>query len=248
MADNYVGNVLGILRLLKKTNGVTSQHAAVSYIHQWAGDSSEQGSLRVAAYVLDQAFGAEILIENSELNDEAKQGLLQTTNAIKAAFSLGGMNQPINSHLPALESSLASFAILASATGVGKSQPNVKELDDILADIEALNATLGETDVDPLVRDVALKHLAILKALLSNVDAFGTDAAIAAYWELVVRLRRAESGASESTKEKLKKIWPKLEQWAGRLTIIEQAMNSGASILSDFSWTAQNLLQHLPPS
>lgn len=246
MADNYIGNVLGILRLLKNTEGLSADHPPITFIHQWAGDAGDNATLRVAAYVLDQAFGAESLVQNSSLNDEAKQGLLQTTQALRAAFSIAGMSQAIRAHLPALESSLSSFAILASATGVGKSPPRVKEVDEILGEIDQLNETLGTTDVDPLVKDIALKHLTVLKALLSNIEAFGTDSAIAAYYELVIRLRRAEKGASDETKTTLKKVWPKIEQWAGRLTIIEQAMNSGASILSDFSETAQNLLQYIP--
>lgn len=248
MADNYIGNVLGILRLLKNTEGLGSSHAGISYIYQWAGDAGDNATLRVAAYVLDQASGAESLIQNSSLSDEAKQGLLQTTQALRGAFSLGGIGQAINAHLPALESSLSSFAILASATGVGKSAQKPKELDEILSDIDELKNSFDTIELDPLVKDVALKHLAVLKTLLSNIEAFGTDAAIAAYYELVIRLRRAEKSASSDTKTKLKTVWPKIEQWAGRLTIIEQAMNSGASILSDFSETAQNLLQYFPAS
>lgn len=172
--------------------------------------------------------------------------MLQTTQALRAAFSLGGIHQAIRVHLPALESSLSSFAILASATGVGKSVEKVKVVIEIVDDIDQLNASLRSSGLDPLVEDIALKHLAVLKMLLSNIEAFGTDSAIAAYYELVIRLRRAEKSASADTKVALKQVWPKIEQWAGRLTIIEQAMNSGASILSDFSETAQNLLQYVP--
>lgn len=59
MADNYIGNVLGILRLLKNTDGLNSDHTSINFIQQWAGESGENATLRVAAYILDQAFGAE---------------------------------------------------------------------------------------------------------------------------------------------------------------------------------------------
>lgn len=245
MADNYVGNVLAILRLLKNTPQCTAGHAPISFIHQWSGNPTDQATLRISAYILDQILGAEILIQNSKLADEAKQGLLQTTGSLKVAFSLNGLTTAIQNHLPALDAALSSFAILASATGVGDPLPRVAELSDILTDIEQLNELFNDPEIDPLVRETALKHLAVLAALLNNVEAFGVDSAIAAYWEMVIRLKRAEKNATEDTKEKLKKVWPKIEQWAGRLTIIEQAMNAGTSILSDFSAAAQTLLPHL---
>lgn len=245
MSDNYIGNMLGLLRLIKKTHAPGEGQAALTYLQTWADAVvTAQQSLRIAAYILDQASGAESLIIGSSLDDEAKAGLIQTTTAIKSAFSLLGLQQAVNAHLPALDAAISNFAILSSATGASAKIKNTTELDSLLVDVDVMIQSVKSSAMDPIVRDTAIRHLVILRTLLGSVDALGIDSAMAAYFELVIRLRRAEGAASATTKTEVKGIWASIEKWAGRLNLIDKAINDGSGFLSHFE-SMPSLLEHL---
>lgn len=247
MSDNYVGNILAILRLIRKTFEPNQGHAGLTYIQTWAGtDITAPQSLRIAAYVLDQASGAESLIAGSTLDDEAKAGLIQTTTALTSAFSLAGLQNQMAAFFPAFDSAISNFAILASATGGLSAAPDHTEVDALLRDVDEMINSVRSSAMDPIVRDTAIRHLVVLRTLLANVDALGVDSAMAAYLELLIRLRRAEGAASQSTKAEVKGIWPQIEKWAARLNLIDKAINDGSGFLSHFE-SVPSLLEHLPP-
>lgn len=199
----------------------------------------------INGYVLDQSSGAESLINGSALDDEAKIGLCQTTSAIRVAFSLQGLNQPISAFLPTLDSAISNFAILVSATGGMFKSKDRSELDALTADVDQMIGTFQSSTIDPIIRDTAIRHLVIFRTLLGNVDSLGVDSAMAAYFELVVRLRRAETAASQTGKEEVKGIWSKIENWLGRLNSINKGLNDGAGLLSHFE-SVPSLLEYLP--
>jgi hypothetical protein len=212
---------------------MASGNSIYDHVRSWCREGATEAEVaRALVNILDVASAAEAAIRASAWGEEAQQGLLQITGQIRAAFVPHGCSQPASNFFPTLDSSITMFAILSSAAGlpgVGGDQPaQVKEL---LADIDALVATIDAAGLDPLVHETAMRHLRALDALLRNIDAFGVDGAMAAYFELVVRLKRVEKAATPSTVAKLAKIWPEIERWAGRLAIIDEAINHGQGLL-----------------
>lgn len=244
MSDNFISNVLNILRLIKNTN--LSGHAPSEYIKAWSGlTPDDAGTLRVCAYIVDQCDGALSLINQSQLAEEAKAGLVQTVQAVKSGFSISNLNQSLHNHFPQLDASISSFAILESVSNLSGPSPDVPELADLISDVEAMIALFDDAEIDPIVRSTARRHLHVLLTLLKNVQALGIDAAMAAYAELVVRLRRVDATASETARAKTAKAWPAIEKWAGRLAIIDKAYNSGHGLLTKAEDLGRLLLGYL---
>lgn len=241
MSDNYISNVLNILRLLRDPN--LNGHPAPAFINKWAGiELQEAASLRVCAYVQDQCDGANALIMQSRLPEEAQVGLNQTVSSLKLAFSIPQLSAAVISHLPQLDASISSFAILEGVSNLAGPKPDVPELSELIAEIEQVSAMFDDAEIDPIVRTTAKRHLNLLFALLNNVEAFGVDAAMAAYAELVIRLRRVDSTASEAARSKTSKVWPTIEKWFGRLAIIDKAYNDGQNLLEQAHGLGQLLL------
>jgi hypothetical protein len=246
LTDNPIGGVLGVLRLLKNGN---PGHSVATHIRLWisgeaaANPTTESQVARLCGYVLDEADAAEAVIKQSSLSQEAQEGLLQTTQALRDAFTISNINNGLSSYFPALGAAVSNFAILTSATGLASAGPP-PEIEALIAEVEALHARLDFAGIDPVVSETARKHLAALTMLLRNVDAFGVDAAMAAYAELLIRLKRAASTTDQKTASKVAALWPEIERWAGRLAIIDQAYNSGKALLGHLGEVAA-LLPHL---
>jgi len=246
VSANKLGNFLGLLRLIKQTGPDQSPR---NLVQLWTGGNAPPSSLvlKIAAYVAELAEEAEAYIGATQLSDEAKSGLLQTTWSVKQAFDLVHIQQSVQQSLPALDAAISQFAILISAAGLDAVPPPDAEVLGLVEDIDRMISSLEDADIDPLVASAARKHLNVLKTLLQNVDAFGVEAALAAYSELVIRLRSADLAASAASSQTLSKIWPEIERWAGRLAIIDQAYTQGGRLLGELGGTARLLLSHLPP-
>lgn len=231
MADNPITGVLSLLRLFKQ-DGLAPGNSVFDHVRRWCGDQATDVDVaRLMLYGGGVALAADAHIRASPWDDEAKQGLLHVTSNLQQAFSPVGCGQPIANYLPTLDSAITMFAILSSAAGLPSAGPAPAELNDLLAEIAALIQVIDGAGLDPLVHRTAKEHLRALETLLRNVDAFGVDAALVAYFELIARLRRVERTATPATKEVLAKIWPEVERWAGRLAIIEEAINNGHGLL-----------------
>lgn len=244
MADNFISNVLNILRLLK--NSDLQGASPIIYIENWAGagmtEMGQAASLRVCAYVQDQCDGAATLLSQSGLAEEARAGLHQTVNSLKTAFSVQNLHTAVASHLPQLDTSISSFAMLEGARNLGGKRADEPELGKLISEIMQMISLFGVSEIDLIVRQTAHKHLHVLLALLNNLEAFGVDAAMAAYAELVIRLRRVDSTASQPTKEKTSKAWPIIEKWLGRLATIDKAYNNGQNLIEGAQGLGQLLL------
>lgn len=204
-------------------------------------------TVKLAAYAIEQAEATEAYVKATQLSEEAKQGLLQTTASLRNAFDLPHLNNtPVTSHLPALDTAISQYAILVSAAGLDISAPPTAEVVDLVKELDLFAASLAGAELDPLVLETATKHVAVLKALLQNVDALGVEAALAAYSELVFRLRSADLTGSAKSKQAMAKVWPEVERWAGRLAIIDQAYTQGGHLLGQLGGAAKFLLGHLP--
>lgn len=246
MSTNPLASFLSLLRLIRESN--PSKPPQVMF-QAWAGGADIPTStvVKIAAYAIEQAEAASTYISGTQLSDEAKQGLLQTTSSVISAFQLQHLGgHGVATFLPALDAGISQFAILISAAGLDREPAPLEEIADLVAAIDRFSGSLNDVGLDELVRETARKHLAVLKALLQHVDALGVDAAMAAYYELVLRLRSADNNSSASSKERMAKIWPEVERWAGRLAIIEQAYTQGGHLLGELGRPAQQLLTHMP--
>ena len=232
MSDNFISNVLNILRLVKASAAELHGHPASGFITKWAGAAlTEPATLRICAYVQDQCDGALELINQSSHTEEEKAGLCQTVQALRNGFSIQHIQSPLMNQLPQLDASISFFSILQSSINLSSMSSDIDELHILIEEVESLINLFDDPDIDPIVKTTAKKHLHVLLTLLRNVDAFGVDAAMAAYAELVIRLRRVDSSASETARAKVAKIWPIIEKWVGRLAIIDKATNSGQALL-----------------
>lgn len=158
---------------------------------------------------------------------------------------LGGFTAPIAHHIPQFDSAISSFAILASVYQTDKKTSENSDLKALIDEIDFVITLFDDPEIDDLVKDVAIRHLHVLKALLNNVDAFGIDAAMAAYAELVVRLRREDQSSKSTSQKKISGIWSSINKFIERLTSIDKAVNTGENLLTHGHQAAQHVLGFL---
>jgi hypothetical protein len=246
VSANQLGNFLSLLRLIKQTD---PGHPPLEMFKKWTGipDPPTSMVVKLAAYTIEQAEATEAYIKATQLSDEAKQGLLQTAAALKRAFELQHLpGQAVANFLPALDAAISQYAILISAAGLDQTPPPTAEVSDLVADLDRFTDSLAKAELDPLVRETAEKHIAVLKMLLQNVAALGVEAVLAAYSELLFRLRSADLTGSETSRKIMSGVWPEIERWAGRIAIIDQAYSKGGHLLGVMGGAVHNLLTHAP--
>jgi hypothetical protein len=242
MDSQSLDNVLALLRGMRADGGAK----VVDIMRTWAADTDETGLLKVASSVQEQVRAARIVIENSRLSEEAREGVLQTLNGLQAAFSLRGIQGTPSSHIPNLASSISNFVILLDVLRPdGPPRPPedaanlVKEIEDLLLSAQE------DKELDPVVRDTVRRHLKILSTLLQHIPIFGLEPALATYFELMMKVRRAETGSTEQAKAKMEPIWKRMEKWGERLVALDKIWNAGARIIGNAN-KAQDLLTYIP--
>jgi len=241
--DQSLKNVLGILRLLKLGNPGDS---AVAEIRKWAGDdASEIKILKIASYILEQASLARAVIAHSQLAEEAKRGVLTTIDSVINAFAITGMQSRWDSHVRDVAAAISNIVILLSAMGIKTDNEAPQEAIDLVAEIEAMIVQFDDPELDPAVRDVAKRHLSILATLLRHIPIFGLEPALVTYFELMMKMRRTDSGSAPSAQSKLVPLFEGIKSWGERLTALDKLWNAGAKLLAH-AGKAQDLLAHLP--
>lgn len=242
MDSQSLANVLSLLRLIKADQ---SGRNAIDLINSWAGmPIPESTVLKIASYLSEQIESAQIVIRNSQLSEEAKEGLLATLERMRAAYSISGMQSPPRNHISDVASAVSNFAILLSAINVSSGPETPQEAKDIIKDINELMGAFEDEAIDPILRDVAKKHLATLSTLLQHVPIFGIEAALTAYFDMVMKLRRAETKAGPATKGKMDKLWGELKKMSDRLGVLDKLFNQGARALEKAN--ESGLLEYLP--
>jgi hypothetical protein len=244
--QSNLSTVLNILRLVRDTSKSKGMTSGAQYASFWLEPLTDEGAiLRLVAYVCEQCALARAEVDELELSEEAKAGLHQAIQGLATAFSLGGIHSNVNQHIPYIDSAISQLAIFCSIRGEDKIN-RITEHEKLIKEIESLILKFSEKGIDPEVANVAKRHLTILLTLLQNLEAFGVDAAMAAYAELVIRLQRADARASETSRGTTSRLWPAIKKWSGRLTTIGQAYDSGSELLGHATDVAKNLLNHLP--
>jgi hypothetical protein len=241
--DQSIRNSLAILR---KLAGYTPDITAANFLRQLAGEAAtERTVFRVAAYLQDQFAQARIVIQNSQLVEEAKAGVLQAINGLETAFSLKHLNSSMTSLLPAVPTYISSLVILLSAAGIDTKQQTPKDASNLADEINQFQKAFDDSSLDPVVRDVAKKHMEALATLLRHVPIFGLEAALTSYFELVMRLRRVDAQSTPEAKKALEPLMGEVKVWGERLGAIDDAINKGATLLERVK-SAGHLLQYVP--
>jgi hypothetical protein len=232
---------LGILRLLKAGQDGVS---ALTAVRAWAGVSDNAAIMKVAAYVIEQADLARTVIANSALAEEAKVGVLTTIDGVSNAFSLGEVNTSWKNHIRDVSAAIANLVILLSALGINTNPETPAEAIDLIKEIETMMASFDDTTLDPAVRDIGKRHMAVLATLLRHIPIFGLEAALTTYFELVMKLRRADIGTTEASHTKLQSLFAGMKNWGDRLGSLDRLWNSGAKLIEHAE--SSGLLTYLP--
>ncbi|WP_225205015.1 hypothetical protein [Novosphingobium huizhouense] len=241
MSDNPITNVLNILRLLKHNQ--MPNHNTYDNVRNWCGDQLTEGAvLRLFAYALDQCQMATEAIFYSSLSQEAKDGLLQTVQSLRSCFSPQSAQSSISSHLPQIDSSISSFAILASVYGDRGTTSSNKDVTELSEEVRSVYRNFSDADPQTILTEIAKRHLSVLLTTLDHVDAFGIDSAMAVYAELLVRLKTASQSSAPGEAEKTKAIWPSILKWGERLSKIAEAVGTGNKLLENGGDLAQTLI------
>ncbi|PTQ63726.1 hypothetical protein C8J45_105303 [Sphingomonas sp. PP-CE-3G-477] len=259
MDDQSLRNILAILRKVQELSA-SQNVTAMQFINYLAtgnrpGASANMGgarglnqstAARISAYLIEQCNMARIVIDHSQLVDEAKAGVRSAIDAVSAAFAIGALGGPLNSLNSSAPGFISNLVILLSAAGVPFDQNTPLEAVDLAKEVDDLIAQFDNKEIDPVVRDVARKHLAALSTMLRHIPIFGLEAALQAYFELSMKLRRADIQTTPESKAGLDTIMDKVKSWGDKLQTLDGVMNTGANLF-DRASRAAPLLQYLPP-
>lgn len=232
MSVNYLTNVLNILRLLANT-APTNTAAIVGHLMTWTATTDENSPqiLKMVAYIQEQCEGALALVNSLEIPEEDKAGPIQTITHLRGAFNFAMMGSAIGQSIPHLAASLSGFRMFVLAFESDVLISDNPEIRAIIAEIVELQGELGSSGIDRFVRETAQRHLHILHSLLVNVDALGVDSAMAAYFEMVVRIQKAEKMADDTSRETMKGFWPFMRKWGDRLKSVDDAASVGVKLV-----------------
>lgn len=241
MDGRSIGNILELLRSISRMD---DKLAARDVLKEWFGPD-DAATCYAAAQIIEQAQLAAAVIANSQLEPEAKSGLIQVLKGVQNAFSLHGLNSAWPSNLGNVVTSISMLGMLVSFTG-GQTAPasKPKELQELVDEIADVMFAFDSSEIDPIVKNVCRRHLQILSTLLQHVPIFGVEAAMASYFELLMKIRRAEVGESAGSAKATAPLWEKIKTWGERLGSIDKIVNAGAKLLEKGEKVA-GLLEHL---
>lgn len=181
---------------------------------------------------MDQAALAVRVVENLNMDYDAKQGILEAITRISSTFSLRGLNGPWASGIGDISASLTILGMFIGMSGVAQ-QPSEapEEVDDLIAEIGEIIRIFENQEFDPDVRLVARRHMMILQSLLRHIPIFGIEAALSVYFEMMLKVRRADVGSGTASAEQTKSAWETMKTWGERLTSIEKIYTVGAKLV-----------------
>lgn len=244
MDTQSLANVLEMLRRLKEE---APSVTVLTVLTKWTQPTqSDPGSvLRMAYHVQEQLRAAHAVISNIQLPDEAKAGVRHTLDTLSSSFSLKELNSPAKQGLSNIEGPISNFVMHLSMAGVSERHKVPPEAVEFAKEVEAMMAQFDDAALDPVIRDIAKRHLATLATLLRNIPIFGVEAAMAAYFEMIILLRRASVNTSKESKSKTTALFETLETWRDRFETIDKLWNIGVRWVGGAAGAGALLLQHL---
>jgi hypothetical protein len=173
MDSQSLNNVLAILRLLRSSN----QHSpTVEIIKSWIGpDANDVAVLRVASYLIEQTAAAAQVVQNSQLVEEAKQGVMTTLMRVARVFALESLSSSWTNSITDVNGAISNIVILLSSANVDTQNRSPLEAEELVREVEEVNKLFDDPEIDPVVRDVAKRHLLILATLLRHIPVFGLE-------------------------------------------------------------------------
>lgn len=233
--SNSILSVLATLRLLKSTpeRSISSGHSAMHFMEVWSGGGLVgPDACRLAAILMENFVEAKTAVNASQLNDEAKSGLVQTIDGLINAFSLPGMNQQILQYIPQLDASITNFALLLSmSSDEGKSQAAKKLAQELAAEIRGFAEDVALSELPSQIRDLLIRHLRIAAIMLENLEVFGIESASASYAEMIIRLK-SEVRKSQSHEPVEPAMWEKVKGLMEKFNLIADTLDKGVILLS----------------
>ena len=246
MDSQSLANVLEILRRLKEEK---SSVTTLQIIIKWSkspGQIDPGTVLRMAAHIQEQVRAAQTVIGTSSLPEEAKAGVRLTLNALASSFSLSGLNNPVKTGLANLEGPISNFVLLLGMAGVNDRNEVPPEAEELAKEVEEMIKQFDDEAIDPVIRDIAKRHLATLSTLLRNIPIFGLEAALATYFEMIILLRRAATNTSKESKAATKPLMERIEGWRKSLEAIDEVWNIGARWIGAAKGVGALLLSYIP--
>jgi hypothetical protein len=246
MAGHKLVSVLGILRRLRDTPELKLDHSALQFIQNWNNDHSQTVTLQLAASIQGQIADALQAIEASSLNEEAKSGLRSTLSGLKSAFSLEGINQAIRGFIPDISASITNFSIVTSLIDQEFPEAARQGIEELVTELESILSSVREADIDPSLKEAAVRHIGILIALLRNAEAVGAAPALGAFVEMMWQLQTlAKGNADTSSKGTGPTLWKRISAVGDKIKDLADMVESGSKLLP-YLEKAPELLRYFP--
>lgn len=261
MDDQSLKNVLAIYRLIsgELKNDQIGNYTALRFIEFLASGQKRRDFLqrgespkidqvlasKTSSYLLDQFNQANAVIDASQLVDEAKSGVRNAINALINAFQIGNLNNSIENFNHTAPGYISNLVILLSAAGLMLQDAELDEALNLAKEVEELIEKFDDPALDPVVREIAKKHLATLAMLLRHIPIFGLESAMQAYFELMMKLRRANSKSSTKSQNNMSSVLEILKSWGDRIKSLDEYYNSSANMI-DRAGNVIPLLQYIP--
>lgn len=243
MDDQSLQNVLALMRRIR---GAGTNSSPINIITDLAGaDVTPRQLHRIAANIQDQIEQSRAVIDNSNLVPEAKSGVIGALNKLESLFSLSNLGNTFGGNTNLMEGYISNFVILLSAAGVPLKVQQPEQADALAAEIDKLAGGIDGFDLEPDVKLILKRHLVILSTLLRHIPIFGLEGAMTSYFELVTKLRRAESRSGPDAAPANAAVMEKVVSWSGKIAAIDKIVNSGANIIHKIQGTA-SFLQYIP--
>lgn|GEM_PF-2193612 len=243
MDDQSLRNILSILRYIQSMQ--REQSASQFLVKISEGKQSSGSMARMCANLQDQFDQARAVIVNSQLVDEAKAGIISAIDALSYTFSVGSIQTTWSNLYDSIPGYISNLVILLSAAGLPSQSDAPSEAVDFAREVDEFVVRFEDDALDPVVRDIAKKHMVILATLIRHVPIFGLEAALSTYFDLVLKLRRADSQSSEQSKGALDRLIGTVTTWGERIQSLDKMMNAGANLI-DRAKPAGHLLQYIP--
>jgi hypothetical protein len=244
-----LSNVLAVLRFVKSKNPNTSGVDLLSAlaVETTRMQPSQAAVMKMAAQIIDQAEDARVVITNSSLDEEAKHGVQVALDRVANAFSLQKITGAPYQTIGDVAGAISNLVILLSASGFQTATVTPPEASDLAKEVEELMNSFGDAALDPLVRATAQQHLQILATMLRHLPIFGMEAAMATYFELMLKVKRADANTSDEQKEAAKPFMEKIGALGDGISKTEKAWTAGARLIGHAK-SAAVLFGLLPPS
>ena len=243
MDDQSLRNVLALLRKVQGSDPTTT---ALAFINSLAGKRVNDAALaRISAYIIDQADQGLEVIDNSQLIEEAKTGVRNALKSVSKTFAIGNLHGNIKTLHSQAAGYVSNLVILLSASGISLETDIPDDARDLASEIDQFANAFDDDLLDPVVREIAKKHMAVLATLIRHIPIFGLEPALQSYFELMLKLRRADGKSSNDAKGRLDGAMDTFKKWGERLKSLDDVINTGSNLLTR-GQSLTPLLQYIP--